>query len=150
MNDQTRVSDAGCESSQVARYLEVYTDGTDRRAHARALLREISPGAFLVIPTHLREVCGPDVRWYAPSRGAPIPTVNPMRSRQEAESLLAWWAMKTIAENARAARVPAPSLITLYGVAKPSGTVEAMLLETQRSLATLNARLAALKKMSRS
>jgi hypothetical protein len=83
--------------------IAAYTDGTDRRAHAQAWAIEISPGRLEVVPFGLREVAGPHVGWYAPARGKPILTVNPIRSRQEAEIVLAVWAMKAFAENARGA-----------------------------------------------
>ena len=84
--------------------IDAYTDGTDRRAHAQAWAIKIVPGRLEVVPFGLREVAGPDVGWHAPARGKPILTANPIRTREEAETVLAVWAMKTFGENAHAVR----------------------------------------------
>jgi hypothetical protein len=82
--------------------IDTFTDGTDRRAHAQAWAVEIAPDRLEVVPFRLREVAGPDVGWYAPAQGKPILTANLIRTRQEAENVLAVWAMKNFSENCRA------------------------------------------------
>jgi hypothetical protein len=84
--------------------IEAYTDGTDRRARAQAWTIEIAPDCLEVVPFGLREIAGQDVGWFAPARGKPILTANPIRTREDAETVLAVWAMKTFAENAHALR----------------------------------------------
>jgi hypothetical protein len=81
--------------------IEVYTDGPDRRAHARARMIERAPQILVVIPFYLREVGGPHVPWHVPARGQPIITVNTIRSFNEATDVLRWWSMKTCADNLR-------------------------------------------------
>lgn len=95
-------SEVDFKSSDVE--VEAYTDGSDRRAHARGRVKEIAPSNFLIIPTYLREISGPDVRWCSPSRGMPISTTEPITSFEAAGEILKCWAMKTFAEYANRSR----------------------------------------------
>jgi len=79
--------------------IEAYTEGSERRAHARALLREVRPGVFAVVPCYLREVSGPNVTWTSPARGAPIQTAILIANFDQAHSVLQWWATQTFALN---------------------------------------------------
>lgn len=102
MQVHTEASEIDRKPLRAGILIEAFTDGTDRRAHAQGWAIEMAPDHLEVVPFSLREVAGQDVAWFAPARGKPILTANPVRTRQEAESVLAVWAMKTFAENARA------------------------------------------------
>jgi hypothetical protein len=88
------------EAAYVDVEIEVYTEGPDRRAHARARVTELADGTFIVTPFYFREISGPNVRWYSPARGMPILTAMPIMSLDQARNILSFWAMQTFAENA--------------------------------------------------
>ena len=88
-------------SALISCTIEAYTEGSERRAHARALLREILPGVFTIVPCYLREVSGPDVPWASPAREAPIQTATPISNFDQAHDALTWWATQTFAQNRR-------------------------------------------------
>jgi hypothetical protein len=100
MNMHDTVRDAKIKPSSIRIEIEAFTEGTDRRAHARAWVRETAAGVFEVIPFYLREISGPNVRWYSPARGMPILTGRPITGLDEAQNVFNLWAMQTFAENA--------------------------------------------------
>lgn len=79
--------------------IEAYTAGEEWRAHARAHLREIRPGIFVVIPFYLRQISGPEVPWQSPEPGSAVQTISPITNFDQAHDILAWWATQTFAAN---------------------------------------------------
>jgi hypothetical protein len=100
MQVHTAASEIDRNPSRAGILIQAFTDGTDRRAEAQAWAIEIAPDRLELVPFALREVAGQDVGWFAPARGKPILTANPIRTLGEAETVLAVWAMKAFADNA--------------------------------------------------
>jgi hypothetical protein len=100
MHVHTEAFEIDPKSFRAGILIEVYTDGTGRRAHAQAWEIQIAPDRLEVVPFRLREVAGPDAEWPTPAREKPILTTSPIRTRKEAENVLAVWAMRTFAEQA--------------------------------------------------
>lgn len=95
-----KILESTAEKQLICCEIEVYTEGEDRRAHARAQLREIAPDVFEITPFYLREVSGADLRWSAPERGMPIITSNVVVSFDQATGILQRWASRVFTENA--------------------------------------------------
>jgi hypothetical protein len=102
MQVHTEASEIDRKPPRASILIRAFTDGTDRRAQAQAWAIEIAPDRLEVVPLRLREVAGTNVGWFAPAPGKPILTANPIRTRQEAETVLAVWAMRIFGENCRA------------------------------------------------
>jgi hypothetical protein len=78
--------------------------GGERRALARAIVREAVPHMFEVIPIYLKEISGPRISWPTPLPAHPIETSSPPATLDEAQRLLVWWATRTVARHATTIR----------------------------------------------
>jgi hypothetical protein len=94
-----KISQSEFENVPLSSIVESYSYG-ERRALARAFVKEIAPGLYHIYPFYLREICGPEIHWTETKSNEPILTGTEVTDLLQVADILAWWATVTVSIHA--------------------------------------------------